>query len=61
MTAQRGDRLPTADRIRRRDAEAFAATEQACAEVGWRYQLVHAHDPVLIGNVRWLAGYRHPR
>jgi hypothetical protein len=50
-----------ADRVRQRDAEAFAATEQACAKVGWRYQLDHAHDPVLVGNVRWLAGYRHPR
>jgi hypothetical protein len=23
--------------------------------------LVHEPDPVLMANVRWLAGYRHPR
>ena len=22
---------------------------------------MHDHDPVWVGNVRWLAGYRHPR
>jgi hypothetical protein len=49
------------ERVRAVDAEAFAATRRACAEVGWRYQLVSNYDPVLVGNVRWLAGYRHPR
>lgn len=43
------------------DAEAFAFTEQACEEVGWRYRLVHAPDQVLVANVKWLAGFRHPR
>jgi hypothetical protein len=49
------------DRIEAKDAEAFAATEQACAEVGWRFRRVGVLDPVLAANVRWLAGYRHPR
>jgi hypothetical protein len=50
-----------ADRIKPRDAAAFAATERACELVGWEYRLVSEPDPVLRTNVRWLAGYRHPR
>ncbi|WP_233304269.1 TnsA-like heteromeric transposase endonuclease subunit [Pseudonocardia terrae] len=50
-----------APRVRPRDAEAFAATERACAEVGWQYRLVTGHDPVWLTNLRWLAGYRHRR
>jgi hypothetical protein len=50
-----------ADRIRPRDAEAFAATERACREVGWQYRLVTERDPLWLANLRWLAGYRHPR
>lgn len=50
-----------ATRMRPRDAEAFESTRRACAEVGWEYRLVHEPDPVLMANVRWLAGYRHPR
>ena len=52
----RPDRL-----IAARDAEAFAATARACATVGWRYRRVGQLDPVRAANVRWLAGYRHPR
>jgi hypothetical protein len=29
--------------------------------VGWEYQLVGAPELVAVRNVRWLAGYRHPR
>ncbi|GAA2707278.1 hypothetical protein GCM10010429_19170 [Micromonospora olivasterospora] len=50
-----------ADRIAARDAAAFAATAQACEWVGWDYRLVSGHDAVWLANVRWLAGYRHPR
>jgi len=50
-----------ADRIPSRDAQAFAVARRACDEVGWRYRLVHDPDPVYAANVRWLAGYRHPR
>lgn len=43
------------------DAEAFAATARACESVGWEFLLVGALDPVRAANLRWLAGYRHPR
>jgi hypothetical protein len=49
------------DRIEAKDAEAFAATERACAEVGWAFRRVGTVAPVFGANVRWLAGYRHPR
>lgn len=49
------------DRIEPKDADVFAATERACEDVGWRYRRVGAIDPVLVANLRWLAGYRHPR
>ena len=48
-------------RIKAKDAVVFEATRVACEQVGWRYRRVGAVDPVLAGNVRWLAGYRHPR
>lgn len=49
------------DRIPVRDAEVFEMTARACADVGWGYRRAGEVDPVLAGNVRWLAGYRHPR
>jgi hypothetical protein len=49
------------DRIGDRDAQAFAATERACREVGWQYRRTGGPDGVLAANVRWLAGYRHRR
>lgn len=49
------------DRIASEDAEAFQVTAVACESVGWGYRRVGALDPVLAANVRWLAGYRHPR
>ena len=48
-------------RIGPRDAEAFAITATACEQVGWGYRRVGAVDPMMAANVRWLAGYRHPR
>jgi hypothetical protein len=39
----------------------FEATATACAQLEWDYRLVGAADSVLLANVRWLAGYRHPR
>lgn len=50
-----------AQRIRPRDAVVFDATQEVCARLGWDYRVVDAPDPVLAGNVRWLAGYRHER
>jgi hypothetical protein len=48
-------------RIGPRDAAAFAAMAAACEQVRWSYRLVGEPDPVRLANVRWLAGYRHPR
>ena len=51
-----------ADRVGPRDAVKFEATAAACALVGnWSFRLVHELEPVLVANVRWLSGYRHPR
>ena len=50
-----------AERIKPRDAEAFAATRAACELVGWRYGVVGSPDPITMMNVRWLSGYHHPR
>jgi len=33
----------------------------AAKAAGWSYRLAGPPDPVLVANVRWLAGYRHPR
>lgn len=49
------------DRIEPKDAEAFAATEEACAQAGWRFRRLGAADAVVTANVRWLSRYRHPR
>jgi hypothetical protein len=49
------------DQVPARDAEVFEVTARACASVGWSYRRAGAVDPVLAANVRWLAGYRHPR
>ena len=39
-------------------AEAVAA---ACADVGWTYRRLQPFGDVLAANLKWLAGYRHPR
>ena len=49
------------ERIKDRDRELFEATAEFCALIGWEYRLVTGHDPVWLGNVRWLAGYRQRR
>lgn len=43
------------------DRAKFEATRRVCARLGWEYRLVGDVEPRLVGNVRWLAGYRHPR
>jgi hypothetical protein len=40
------------------DAGVFAATQWACAAVGWGYRRVGVVDAVLAANVRWLSGFR---
>ena len=52
----RPDELVGAD-----DAEVFAATQRACAAVGWGYRRVGVADAVLAANVRWLSGFRYRR
>ncbi|NXY99064.1 TnsA-like heteromeric transposase endonuclease subunit [Streptomyces sp. BR123] len=37
------------------------AVRAACERVGWVYRRLEPPGPVIAGNVRWLAGYRHPR
>jgi hypothetical protein len=49
------------NRIEPEDADAFAATAQACASVGWEFRRAGAVETVRAANLRWLAGYRHPR
>ena len=49
------------DRIEPDDAEIFAATARICESVGWEFRRVGEMDRVLASNMRWLAGYRHPR
>lgn len=48
-------------RIGEQDAAVFAATARLSAEVGWEYQRVGELGAVHAANLRWLAGYRHPR
>jgi hypothetical protein len=49
------------DRVEPADAEAFTVTARACRSVGWQFRRLGVVDAVLMANVRWLAGYRHPR
>ncbi|MGC5015769.1 TnsA-like heteromeric transposase endonuclease subunit [Streptosporangium sp. DT93] len=43
------------------DTQTNAVIVAACASVGWIYRQVGVLDPVLAANMRWIAGYRHPR
>jgi hypothetical protein len=45
------------DQIKPEDAE----TARACGSVGWEFRRVGAVKTVRVANLRWLAGYRHPR
>lgn len=45
----------------RRLVRRAAHVEGAAAAAGWRYRLVGPPPPMVEANVRWLAGYRHPR
>ncbi len=49
------------ERRRPRDVAKFEATARACALAGWEYRLLGAPDALVTANLRWLAGYRHPR
>ena len=49
------------ERRKPRDVAKFDATARACALVGWDYRLLGAAEALVTANLRWLAGYRHPR
>ncbi|MGW8479877.1 TnsA-like heteromeric transposase endonuclease subunit [Streptomyces sp. NPDC055898] len=44
-----------------RALEAAEAVAEACAQVGLVYRRLERLDEVVEANVKWLAGYRHPR
>ncbi|MFI7394871.1 TnsA-like heteromeric transposase endonuclease subunit [Streptomyces tendae] len=44
-----------------RAVKAADAVAQACADIGWTYRRIPPLDDVLAANLKWLAGYRHPR
>ncbi|KNE81436.1 hypothetical protein ADZ36_16785 [Streptomyces fradiae] len=44
-----------------RAARAAAVLGAACAAVGFTYRCLMPPEKVVAANVRWLAGYRHPR
>lgn len=44
-----------------RALRAGVAVAAACEEIGWRYRRLEPLEPVLAANLKWLAGYRHPR
>lgn len=51
-----------ARRVGASDKVKFDATGTFCELVpGWSFRLVHEPDPVQVGNVRWLSGFRRPR
>ncbi|MEV7190698.1 hypothetical protein AB0N81_02665 [Streptomyces sp. NPDC093510] len=54
------DVLPD-ERIGPDDAAKFTVTAASCRSVGWGFVRVGPPETVLMVNVRWPAGYRHPR
>jgi hypothetical protein len=49
------------DRISAADSVVFAATAAMAGQAGWAYDRVGELPAVRAANLRWLAGYRHPR
>lgn len=49
------------DQVDAAAAEVFAVTAEACLDAGWEFRRTGGPAAVLTANVRWLAGYRHPR
>jgi hypothetical protein len=43
------------------DSAVFAATAAVAGQAGWAYDRVGELPAVRAANLRWLAGYRHPR
>lgn len=49
------------DQVDAAAAEVFAVTAEACSEAGWEFRRTGGPAAMVAANVRWLAGYRHPR
>ena len=49
------------ERISAADGAVFAATAAMAGQAGWAYCRVGEPPTVRAANLRWLAGYRHPR
>ncbi|WP_316763776.1 hypothetical protein [Streptomyces herbicida] len=47
--------------LSRQLASRVGVLRRCAEEVGWQYRVEPSGDPVVVGNVRWLSGYRHPR
>lgn len=56
-----GDCPATTEPAAERAARAAAVLAAACEAVGFAYRRLVPPDRVLAANMRWLAGYRHPR
>ncbi|MGW5285004.1 TnsA-like heteromeric transposase endonuclease subunit [Streptomyces collinus] len=44
-----------------RALEAATVLQAACAQAGWTYRRFEPLEDILAANLKWLAGYRHPR
>lgn len=44
-----------------RARKAAKVLEAACAQAGWSYRRLEPLEKTLTANLKWLAGYRHPR
>lgn len=44
-----------------RARKAATVLEAACAQAGWSYRRLQPLEQTLAANLKWLAGYRHPR
>lgn len=49
------------DMIDEKFRRSAAITAAACVVIGWRFRVASEPDPIWAANLRWLAGYRHPR
>ncbi|MFD1663710.1 TnsA-like heteromeric transposase endonuclease subunit [Streptomyces caeni] len=44
-----------------RAQRAARVLEEACVQAGWSYRRLEPLEKTLAANLKWLAGYRHPR
>ncbi|MDH6513737.1 hypothetical protein M2163_009291 [Streptomyces sp. SAI-135] len=44
-----------------RAVQAATVLQAACAQAGWTYRRFKPLEDILAANLKWLAGYRHPR